>query len=53
MGRAMRGEPRVDAVASSLRVVFEQPAAYVMDGDVMRAREVLVEPGPTLRLIVP
>jgi len=37
----------------SLRVVFDERAAYVLDGDLMRAREVRVEPGPTLRLIVP
>jgi hypothetical protein len=49
----MRGEPRVDALATSLRVVFDERAAYVLDGDLMRAREVRVEPGPTLRLIVP
>lgn len=52
-GRPMRGEPRVDALATSLRVVFDERAAYVLDGDLMRAREVRVEPGPTLRLIVP
>jgi diacylglycerol kinase (ATP) len=52
-GRAMRGEPRVDALATSLRVVFDEPASYVLDGDLMRARAVRVEPGPLLRLIVP
>jgi diacylglycerol kinase (ATP) len=52
-GRAMHGEPRVDALATSLRVVFDERAAYVLDGDLMRAHDVLVTPGPTLRLIVP
>jgi diacylglycerol kinase (ATP) len=52
-GRPMQGEPRVDALATSLRVVFDEPATYVLDGDVMRAGAVRVEPGPTLRLIVP
>jgi len=52
-GRPMHGEPRIDSLATSLRVVFDPRAAYVLDGDLMRAREVHVEPGPTLRLIVP
>lgn len=52
-GRPMRGDPRVDALATSLRVAFDEPAAYVLDGDLLRARAVRVEPGPTLRLIVP
>jgi diacylglycerol kinase family enzyme len=51
-GRAMRGEPRVDVVAASLRVAFDEPGSYVLDGDVMHAREVRVEPGPTVRVIV-
>jgi hypothetical protein len=49
----MHGEPRVDAIATSLRVVFDELAAYVLDGDLNRARDVRIEPGPTLRLIVP
>jgi diacylglycerol kinase (ATP) len=52
-GRPMHGEPRVDAMATSLRVVFDGLTAYVLDGDLMRARDVRVVPGPTLRLIVP
>jgi diacylglycerol kinase (ATP) len=51
-GRAMRGDPRVDALASSLRVAFDGEDTYVLDGDVMRAREVRIEPGPVLRVIV-
>ncbi len=52
-GRPMRGEPRVDAVATSLRVVFDETAGYVLDGDLIRARDIRVQPGPTVRLIVP
>jgi hypothetical protein len=52
-GRPMRGAQRVDALATSLRVAFDDRSAYVLDGDLMRARDVEVEPGPTLRLIVP
>jgi len=52
-GRPMRGAQRVDALATSLRVVFDERTTYVLDGDVMRARDVRIVPGPTLRLIVP
>jgi hypothetical protein len=49
----MRGEPRLDALATSLRIVFDEPTAYVLDGDVLRAQDVRVQTGPALRLIVP
>jgi diacylglycerol kinase family enzyme len=52
-GRPMRGSPRVDAVATTLRAIFYETAAYVLDGDLLRARDVRVAAGPTLRLIVP
>jgi diacylglycerol kinase family enzyme len=52
-GRPMRGEPRVDALVRSLRVSFEQQDAYVLDGDLMRARTVDVEPGPAISLLLP
>jgi diacylglycerol kinase family enzyme len=52
-GRPMRGEPRLDALATSLRIVFDEPTAYVLDGDVLRAQDVRVQTGPALRLIVP
>jgi diacylglycerol kinase family enzyme len=52
-GRAMRGEHHVDALAASLDVRFETEGAYVLDGDVLRARTVRVTPGPVFRLIVP
>jgi diacylglycerol kinase family enzyme len=53
-GRAMRGGPHVDALAKELRVRFHaDDSSYVLDGDVMRAREVRVEAGPPVRVIVP
>jgi diacylglycerol kinase (ATP) len=53
-GLPLRGEPRVDVLARSLRLGFESPSgAYVLDGDVLRAREVRVEGGPILPLLVP
>ncbi len=50
-GRAMAGEGRVDALARSLRVAFDAGGAYVLDGDVMRAREVGIDVGPVLRVV--
>jgi diacylglycerol kinase (ATP) len=52
-GRAMRGEHHVDTLARSLVARFEGDGAYVLDGDVLHAREVGVTPGPVIRLIVP
>jgi diacylglycerol kinase family enzyme len=54
-GRPLEGEPQVDGLARSLRVRFdaEDGAAYVLDGDVFRAREARLESGPRLPLIVP
>jgi diacylglycerol kinase family enzyme len=52
-GRAMRGEPHVDALAHSLRVAFPETTAYVLDGDVMRASSVGVEAGPPIELLLP
>jgi diacylglycerol kinase family enzyme len=50
-GRPLRGEPRVDALARSLRVTFEAPDAYVLDGDVIGARSVTVEAGPLVHVL--
>jgi diacylglycerol kinase family enzyme len=52
-GLALRGEPKIDAVARSLRLTFDQPATYVLDGDVLEALEARVEVGPRVRFIVP
>jgi diacylglycerol kinase family enzyme len=52
-GRPMRGEPQVDTLARSLRVVFPEATAYVLDGDVMHARSVDIEPGPAIELLLP
>ncbi|MBV9947941.1 MAG: hypothetical protein JOZ69_13895 [Myxococcales bacterium] len=53
-GRPLRGEPRLDALARSLEVAFDEPdPAYVLDGDVLRASAVSIEPGPSLPLLLP
>jgi diacylglycerol kinase family enzyme len=51
-GRAMAGEDQVDELARVMRVRFEGGGAYVVDGDVVRAGEVTVEPGPVVRVMV-
>ncbi|MEO8878051.1 MAG: diacylglycerol kinase family protein, partial [Polyangiaceae bacterium] len=50
-GKRLRGRDHVDALARSFRVTFENPSGYVLDGDVLHARQVDVEAGPELRLI--
>jgi len=52
-GLALRGEPRLDAVVRSLVLTFDQPATYVLDGDVMAAMEARIDVGPTVRFIAP
>ncbi len=53
-GRPLTGEPRVDTLARSLTVDFEDAAAtYVLDGDVFPAPSVSVDAGPTISLLVP
>jgi len=67
LGRPLTGEPRVDTLARSLRLAFEDGASgapdrklandlsgsgYVLDGDRFAARAVTVEPGPVISLLV-
>ena len=49
-GRRLLGKGGVDTLARELRVRFTGDAdAYVLDGEVLHAREVSVSPGPILR----
>ncbi len=49
--RPLRG-PRVDALASRLRMRFPAgTGAWVADGDLVREDDVLVEPGPVVRVV--
>jgi diacylglycerol kinase (ATP) len=53
-GRPLRGGPRVDALAAALDLSFDAPlGAYVLDGEVFRARKARVTAGPQLPLVVP
>jgi diacylglycerol kinase (ATP) len=52
-GRPLRGEPRIDALAAALRVDFAgDEGAYVLDGELIRARWASVVAGPVLKLLV-
>jgi diacylglycerol kinase family enzyme len=51
-GRAMVGPDRVDTLARSLRILFDEEASYILDGDALRARSVTVEAGPVVQLLV-
>jgi diacylglycerol kinase (ATP) len=51
-GLPLQGEPRVDALARSVRVAFDgDDGGYVLDGDVFRGRAVKVEAGPAFPLV--
>ncbi len=53
-GRPLRGEPRIDALAASAAIDFAGDAgAFVLDGDLFRARSVVVRTGPRISLLVP
>ena len=54
-GKALRGEPRVDALARAMRVEFDgggDSGAYVIDGDVLRSPWVEVDAGPEIHLLM-
>lgn len=51
-GLPLRGEPRIDDLARSLRVDFTaEGSGYVLDGELLRTRWVNVVAGPVLRLL--
>jgi diacylglycerol kinase (ATP) len=51
-GRPMVGDDQVDALAGVLKVTFAERDSYVLDGDACRAREVTVESGPVVSVLV-
>jgi diacylglycerol kinase (ATP) len=53
LGRPMAGDARVDALAASLRVAFDEPTAFVLDGELLRAQVAQVTAGPVLPLMLP
>jgi diacylglycerol kinase (ATP) len=56
MGRPLQGEPRIDALARSLDVTFDErdgEGTYILDGDRLHARRVTVTPGPKVTILLP
>jgi diacylglycerol kinase family enzyme len=53
VGSPMTGEATVDELVGSMRVSFDEPTAYVLDGELLRAGEVRITAGPALPLMVP
>jgi len=51
MGRRLRGRGHVDALAREVRVRFAERDAYVLDGEVIAAREVTISAGPRLTML--
>ncbi len=49
----MKGAAAVDDLVASMRVAFDEPTAYVLDGELFRGREVRITAGPALPLMVP
>jgi diacylglycerol kinase family enzyme len=52
-GRKLLGRDHTDALAREIVVRFPNEASYVLDGELLRAREVRVTPGPVLTLRIP
>jgi len=52
-GQRLRGRDHVDALARELVVRFPEESSYVLDGEVIRAREARVTAGPQLTLRIP
>jgi diacylglycerol kinase family enzyme len=50
-GKSLRGKNHVDTLAKKFRVTFPTENAYVLDGDMLRARWVEVSAGPELRVL--
>ncbi len=50
-GRRLRGRGHVDALAKEAKLVFAQEDAYVLDGEIFRAREVIVSAGPRIDVL--
>jgi hypothetical protein len=50
-GKRLRGVDHVDELAREVHLRFHADGAYVLDGEVLRAREVAVTAGPTIRVV--
>lgn len=53
LGRRLRGEHHVDALAHELSIAFAGRGAWVLDGDRIEGDRVKVTSGPRIRLVTP
>jgi hypothetical protein len=51
-GRPLSGARHHDSLARRAVLRFDEPATYVLDGETFRAREVVLEPGPVMPLVL-
>jgi diacylglycerol kinase family enzyme len=50
-GQPLDGEPHVDRLATRVRVRFDAPLSYTLDGDLFAARELDLAIGPRIRVV--
>lgn len=50
-GRAFTGEKHIDRLASRMEIEFESDAPYMVDGELLKGRNVTVASGPILNIV--
>lgn len=50
-GRGFTGEKHIDRLASRMEVHFESESPYMVDGELLRGRDVTVTSGPVLQIV--
>ncbi|HEY3355335.1 MAG TPA: diacylglycerol kinase family protein [Polyangia bacterium] len=53
LGRRLKGRPHCDLLAEEVRIRFARPETYTFDGDLFRAREVVLRAGPRVTFLTP
>jgi diacylglycerol kinase family enzyme len=51
LGLPLKGDKHEDAVARSVEIRFDRPAKYIIDGDLYEGDHIVVEPGPSIRVV--
>jgi diacylglycerol kinase family enzyme len=51
MGKRLRGDDHIDDLISKMTIEFENGGAFVLDGDLIRAKRVAIHAGPRLRVL--
>jgi diacylglycerol kinase family enzyme len=52
-GRPLSGEPHLDTFASSVLIKASLPIPFILDGELFEAKEIKIETGPNLEIIIP